>query len=167
MRFARDLKMPVQVHTGYLHDEGNRVDKANAALFAKVLELHEEVVFDLFHGNWPYMGDLLFLVKNYSNAYLNLCWTHMGDPIYSVDLLERAVVTLSHKKIIGFGADCGPGPELIPVHLSFARRNISSALANLVSDNWLSEKEAVDIAADWLYNNPNEIYELGLPPYTP
>jgi len=167
MRFARDMEMPVQIHTGYLAGMRNRVDKANAALFTRVLELHREVAFDLFHGNWPYMGDLLFLVKNYPNAYLNLCWTHIADPIYCIDLLERAVVTVPHKKVFGFGADYGGGPELIPAHLSLAQRNIAHALSNLVSENWLSENEAISIAADWLYNNPNELFKLGLRPYTP
>jgi len=167
MRFARDMELPVQIHTGYLAGMRNRVDKANAALFTKVMELHREVAFDLFHGNWPYMGDLLFLVKNYPNAYLNLCWTHIADPIYCIDMLERAVVTVPHKKVFGFGADYGGGPELIPAHLSLAQKNIAHALTNLVSENWLSEKEAISIAADWLYNNPNELFKLGLNHYTP
>jgi len=167
MRYARDMQMPVQIHTGYLAGMRNRVDKANAALFTKVLELHQEVAFDLFHGNWPYMGDLLFLVKNYPNAYLNLCWTHIADPIYCIDLLERAIVTVPHKKIFGFGADYGGGPELIPAHLSLAQRNIAHALSDLVSENWLSENDAVNIAADWLFNNANELFKLGLEPYAP
>jgi len=166
MRFAREMEMPVQIHTGHMAGIRNRVDKANAALFTKVLELHQEVSFDLFHGNWPYMGDLLFLVKNYPNAYLDLCWVNIIDPAYSVNLLERAVLTVPHKKINGFGGDyCVP--EVIPAHLSLAQRNIARALSNLVSDNWLSEDEAITIAADWLYNNPNELFKLGLKPYTP
>ena len=68
MRFARELQLPVQVHTGQMGGIRNRVDKANAAHFASVLELHSDVRFDLFHGNWPYMGDLLFLGKNFPNV---------------------------------------------------------------------------------------------------
>jgi predicted TIM-barrel fold metal-dependent hydrolase len=166
MRFARDLGLPVQIHTGYLAGMWNRVDKANAGLFAKVMELHKEVVFDLFHGNWPYMGDLIFLVKNYPNAYLNLCWTHIADPIYCRNILERAVVTIPHKKVLAFGADYVGGPQLIPAHLSLTQQSIASTLSKLVLDDWLSENEAINIAADWLYNNPNLLYNLGLDSYT-
>lgn len=165
MRFARDMKMPVQVHTGHMAGIRNRVDKTNAALFTKVLELHQQVTFDLFHGNWPYMGDILFLVKNYPNVYMDLCWVNIIDPLYSVDLLERAVVTVPHKKINGFGGDYGV-PEVISAHLSLAQKNIAWALSKLVSRGWLSEEEAIIIAADWLYNNPNELFKLGLKPYT-
>jgi len=58
MRFARDLGLPVQVHTGHMAGIRNRVDKTNAAYLASVLEVHRDVCFDLFHGNWPYLGDL-------------------------------------------------------------------------------------------------------------
>ncbi len=166
MRYAKELNLPVQIHTGHMAGIRNRVDKANASHFTQVLEVHQEVMFDLFHGNWPYMGDILFLAKNYPNAYLNLCWVHIIDPIYSVELLERSIVTVPHKKINGFGGDYS-APELIPAHLSLARENIARALSNLVLKNWISESEAVNIAADWLYNNPNELFKLGLKPYVP
>jgi len=166
MRFARDLDLPVQIHTGHMAGIRNRVDKANAALFTQVLELHQDVKFDLFHGNWPYMGDILFLVKNYPNAYLDLCWVNIIDPIYSIELLERSVMTVPHKKVSGFGGDY-VAPELIPAHLSLAQENIARALSNLISRGWLSESEALQIAADWLYNNPNELFKLDLKPYTP
>jgi len=166
MRFAREMDLPVQVHTGHMGGIRNRVDKANAAHLTQVLELHRDVAFDLFHGNYPYMGDLLFLGKNYPNVHLNLCWVNVIDPIYSRNLLERAVLTVPHKKINGFGGDYGV-PEMIPVHLSLAQRNIAQALSNLVSNDWLSEDEALNIAADWLFNNPNELFKLGLDLYKP
>jgi hypothetical protein len=49
-------------------------------------------------------------------------------------------------------------------HLRLARQVIASALADLVESGWLEEEEAVRLAADWLYNNPNRFYRLGLPP---
>ncbi len=60
MRFAKELNLPVQVHTGHMAGIYNRVDKTNAAHLATVLELHKGVRFDLFHGNWPYLDDYLF-----------------------------------------------------------------------------------------------------------
>jgi hypothetical protein len=65
MRMARDLELPVQLHTGHMAGIRNRVDKANAVHLTPVFELHQEVRFDIFHGNWPYLGDLLFIGKNY------------------------------------------------------------------------------------------------------
>ena len=165
MRFARELRLPVQLHTGHMALIRNRVDKSNAVHLATVLELHSEVQFDLFHGNWPYMGDILFLGKNYPNVYLDLCWVYMIDPLYAQELLKRAVMTVPHAKIFGFGGDYWIAPELSAAHLILAREVIAGALADLVESGWLQEEEAVRIAADWLFNNPNRFYNLGLPPY--
>ena len=167
MRWARDLDVPVQIHTGHLAYIRNRVDKANAAHFASVLELHRRVQFDLFHGNWPYMGDALFLAKNYPNVSLDMCWVNIIDPLYSQQMLERSVVTVPYTKIMGFGGDYWTAPEYSIAHLTIARQVIAAALANLVERGWLEEADAVEIAAGWLYNNPNEFYQLGLPVYVP
>jgi hypothetical protein len=161
MRFARDLKLPVQLHTGHMAGIYNRVDKTNAAFLTSVLELHRDVHFDLFHGNWPYLGDLIFLGKNYPNVALDLCWLHIIDPAYAIELLERAVTTMPHTKIHGFGGDYGDEPEFAVAHLQIARQNIAAALANLVEAGWLEEAQALDIAKGWLFNNPNRFFGLG------
>jgi len=167
MRWARELELPVQVHTGHLANARNRVDKANAAHLAPVLELHKGVRFDLFHGNWPYLGDALFLAKNYPNVHLNLCWVHMIDPLYSQELLKRAVLTVPHTKVFGFGGDYFLSPAHSMAHLTLARETIAAALTDLVESSWLEEEEAVQLAAEWLYNNPNRFYRLGLPEFVP
>jgi glucuronate isomerase len=162
MRFARELDMPVQLHTGHMAGVWNRVDKADAGLLAPVLELHQGVRFDLFHGNWPELGPLLFLGKNYPNVALDCCWLQIIDPLYAEELLRRAVVTIPHSKIHGFGGDYVDAPEYSAAHLTIARAVIAAALADLVERGWLDEVEAVRIAADWLFNNPNEFFKLGL-----
>lgn len=162
MRFARELDLPVQLHTGHMAGIWNRVDKADAGLLAPVLELHQGVRFDLFHGNWPEMGPLLFLGKNYPNVALDLCWLPIIDPLYAEDLLKRAVVTIPHCKIHAFGGDYVDAPEYSAAHLTVARGVIAAALADLVERGWLEEEQAVAIAADWLFNNPNEFFKLGL-----
>jgi uncharacterized protein len=162
MRFARELDLPVQLHTGHMAGIYNRVDKANASLLTSVLELHQGVRFDLFHGNWPEMGPILFLAKNYQNVALDCCWLHIVDPLYAEELLRRVVVAVPHTKIHGFGGDYSDAPEYSAAHLTIAREVITSALAGLVERNWLDEDEAVRIAADWLFNNPNAFFRLGL-----
>jgi hypothetical protein len=161
MRFARELQLPVQLHTGHMAGVYNRVDKTNAVYLTSVLELYRDVRFDLFHGNWPYMGDLLFLGKNYPNVALDLCWLHIIDPAYAIELLERAVTTLPHTKIHGFGGDFGDEPEFAVAHLQMARQNIAAALTNLVEGSWLEEAQAMKIAKGWLFNNPNRFFNLG------
>jgi len=166
MRIARDMEMPVQLHTGHMAGIRNDIAKTNAVLLTKVLELHRDVNFDLFHGNWPYAGEWLYLGKNYPNVYLNCCWLHIIDPRYSRRVLADALVTVPHAKVFGFGGDYGDSIEFAAGHLAIARDNIAAALGGMIDDGWIDFDEARQVAADWLFNNPNEMFKLGFDPVT-
>lgn len=160
MRLAAKYDIPVQLHTGHIAGIRNDIVKTNAVNLTSVLELHQDVRFDLFHGNWPYMDEYLFLGKNYPNVWLNLCWAQSIDPLYCIELMKRAVMTVPHCKLFAFGGDTA-GIEWAVGYLSMARDNIACALAELVDSRWLDMNEAKEIAADWLFNNPNEFFKLG------
>ena len=162
MGIARELDLPVQIHTGHMAGVRNDIAKTNAVLFTKVLELHSQVRFDLFHGNWPYAGEWLYLGKNYPNVSLDCCWLHIIDPRYARRVLADALVTVPHAKIHGFGGDYGDSIEFAAAHLSVARDNIAAALAEMVAAEWIDADAALRIAQDWLFNNPNEFFRLGL-----
>ncbi len=162
MRFARELNYPVQIHTGHMAGGFNRVDKANVALFASVLQLHRDVRFDLFHGNWPYMGDLLFIGKNYPNVALNLTWLPIVDPLYARELLERVIVTVPHCKIHAFGGDYSDLPEQVIAHLKITKHVVAAALSSHIEAGWIDEGEARGIAKDWLFNNPRRFFDLDI-----
>ena len=166
MRIAAKYKMPVQLHTGHMAGIRNDIVKTNAANLTPVLELHQNVKFDLFHGNWPYMDEYLFLGKNYPNVWLNLCWVQCIDPIYCIEFMKRAVMTVPHSKIFAFGGDTGE-IEWVAGYLAMARDNVAYALSELVDSGWLNMTEARQIAADWFFNNPNEFFNLGMKPAVP
>lgn len=160
IRLARKFNLPVQVHTGHMAGLRNDIVKTNAAHFIPVLEQYTDVGFDLFHGNWPYMDEFLFIGKNYPNVYLDLCWVQIIDPIYCIELMKRAVMTVPHSKVMAFGGDTNT-IELVVGYLILARDNVACALSQLVDSGWINMQEAKEIAADWFFNNPNEFFKLG------
>lgn len=161
MQLAGQFRLPVQLHTGHLAGNGGDVRKANAAHLIPLLGLHSDVKFDLFHANWPFMDEMLFICKNYPNAYLNFCWAHAIDPLYCVEMMKRAVMTIPHTKIIAFGGDTSD-IEFTIGHLLVLKDIVATALSELVDSGWLNREEARGIAYDWFFNNPNEIYGLNL-----
>jgi uncharacterized protein len=162
MRLARDLDLPVQIHTGHMAGIRNEIAKTNAAHLTHLLELHRDTKFDLFHANWPYGGEILFLIKNYPNAAIDFCWTHMLDPFYAQELLRQAVFSVPHGKIHGFGSDlAGDTVTSAWAHADLARDNIAMALADLVEIEYLDLDDAKELAYDWLFHNPNTFFKLG------
>lgn len=160
-KLAARYDLPVQIHTGHMAGMYNDIRKANAIHLLDTLELHKDTRFDIFHANWPYMDDVLFIGKNYPNAVLNLCWTQAVDPVFSIEFIKRAIMTMPHAQIFAFGADTRQ-PEWIYAFLKIAKDNTAQALAELVESNWMTVDEACGVALDMFYNNPNEFYGLGL-----
>ena len=163
MRMARDLDLPVQIHTGHMAGIYNRIPKTNAVQLAALLELHREVRFDLFHANWPYSGELLFLAKNYPNVSIDFCWVHMIDPIYTQNLFKQALSSVPHAKIHGYGSDLGDR-QLAQAwaHADLARDNMAIALADLVDMEYIDLDDARELARGWLFDYPNDFFRLGL-----
>jgi hypothetical protein len=163
MRAARDLDLPVQIHTGHMAGIRNDIVKTNATGLTRLIELHQDTRFDLFHANWPYSGELLFMGKNYPNVRIDFCWTNMVDPIYSQQMFKQAVSSLPHAKIHGYGTDLA-GDALCSAwgHADLARDNIAIALADLVEMDYLGLDEAKEVAWAWLFGNANEFFKLGL-----
>ena len=64
---------------------------------------YREAKFDLFHGGYPYTGELLALAKNFPNVYLDLCWLHIISPTAAVCMLHEAIETVPVNKIFAFG----------------------------------------------------------------
>ena len=165
MRMARDLDLPVQIHTGHMAGIRNEITKTNAVHLTRLIELHRQTRFDLFHANWPYSGELLFLAKNYPNVAIDFCWANMVDPIYSQQMFAQAISSVPHAKIHGYGSDL-PGDALICAwaHADLARDNMAIALANLVEMEYLNLDEAREIARGWLFENANQFFGLQLQP---
>jgi len=162
MRMARDMDLPVQIHTGHMAGIRNDIVKTNAAGLTKLIELHREVRFDLFHANWPYSGELLYLGKNFPNVAIDFCWANIIDPIYCQRMFKQAISSVPHGKIHGYGSDYGGQVDRAWAHAQIARDNIAIALAELVEADWFDLDAAKAVAKAWLFDNPNEFFKLGL-----
>ena len=145
MRMARDLDLPVQIHTGLLAGLYGDTSRGNAVGLADLLSLHRDVRFDLFHANWPYSGEILSLCKAFPNVALDFCWANIIDPLYCQDLFRQALSSVPHSKIHGFGSDFGAAsipveggrPDYAWAHADIARENIALALSDLVEIEYL------------------------------
>jgi len=162
MRMARDMALPVQIHTGHMAGIRNDIVKTNAAVLTRVLELHPDVQFDLFHANWPFGGELMFLGKNFPNVAIDFCWANIIDPIYCQRLFQQALSAMPHGKVHGYGSDYGGQADRAWAHAAIARDNVAIALSELVDIDYIGLDDARQIARMWLFDNANEFFRLGL-----
>jgi uncharacterized protein len=162
LRMARDLDLPVQIHTGHMAGIRNDIAKTNAVGLTQILELHRDVRFDLFHANWPYGGELLYLAKNFPNVSIDFCWANIIDPVYCQNLFQQALSSVPHGKVHGYGSDYGGNVDRAWAHAQIARDNVAIALSNLVEMEYLDLDGAREVARAWLFGNANQFFRLGL-----
>jgi len=162
MRMARDMDLPVQIHTGHMAGVRNDIVKTNAAGLTKILELHRDVRFDIFHANWPYSADLLYLAKNFPNVTIDFCWANIIDPIYCQNMFKQALSCVPHGKIHGYGSDFGGSVDRAWAHAQIARDNIAIALSDMIDIGYLGLDDAKEVARGWLFENANAFFRLGL-----
>jgi hypothetical protein len=159
---ATKNRLPVKFHTG--HQAMNNFMNLENVMYnpvdcASLCRLSPDTKFIFFHISYPYYEPMISLTKHYSNAIIDMCWSWTINPIAAIDFLKKYIVTSPINKIMAFGGDDLYIENLIG-HAKLTRKGISKALSELVQDNWITERDAVEIAKMIMWKNAEDIYEF-------
>lgn len=154
---ANDL--PVQMHTGL---NGGNIENSKPTLLLNLFREYPDVKFILFHGAYPYGGELSVLAKKFRNVYIDLCWLYIISPSFSERNLHEWLETVPASKIMAFGGDF-LYVEDIYSHLLFAKEVVSNVLIDKVRDGYFSENEAIKTAQMIFHDNAIRILNLKRP----
>jgi len=159
---ATEYHLPVKLHTGYyagqngmplerlLHNPGSASDLCRRS---------PKTRFVFMHICYPYYEELLAVAKHYSNAYIDMCWSWIINPVAAKDFLKKALVTAPANKILTFGGDYIP-VEPVLGHAQIARHGITLALKELTEDGWLSLPDALALIGPLMRENAHQIFSL-------
>ncbi len=153
----------VAVHTGMNWNTWGDFRRTHPEHMIPILRRHRATRFDLYHAGIPWARLLGNIVKNFPNAYANLCWCHIISPELTVRTLDEWLDMLPVNKIIGFGGDYSRAVEKIYGHLVMCRENLSRVVGERIERGLLSLDEGKQILKRLLVDNPVEIYRLELP----
>ena len=156
---AREFNLPVQIHTGLQAGNGNDITNSNPTHLINLFMEYPEVNFCIFHSSYPYGGELSVLAKNFPNVFIDMCWTPVISPAYTIRYLNEWLETVPANKIMVFGGDYSV-VELVYAHSVFARRIVAKVLIEKVKTGYFSEEEAKHIARKLLRENALEIFKL-------
>lgn len=157
IQLAREKGLPIQIHTGLQEGNENIITNSNPTLLTNLFREYREVKFDLFHGSYPYIGELAALAKNFQNVYIDMCWLHIISPHGARHALAEWLDTVPWNKIFGFGGDYA-FVEGVYGHSIIARENIARTLIEKVEEGSFTEGQAVDLAQKLLRDNAHEVF---------
>jgi predicted TIM-barrel fold metal-dependent hydrolase len=159
---ATEHNLPIKLHTGYYAGE-NRMPLArlinNPCSATELCRKAPKTRFVFMHIAYPYYEEMIALAKQYTNAYIDMCWSWIINPVAAKDFLKKYLVTAPANKILTFGGDYIP-VEPVLGHATVARRGIVLALSELVEEKWLSLDDAIEMADLIMHQNARKIFNL-------
>lgn len=158
--------LPIKLHTGYyaIWDElkprmplSRLIQNPGAA--TDLCRMSPETRFVFMHICYPYYEELISIGKHYPNAYLDMCWAWIINPVAAKDFLKKYLIAAPANKILTFGGDYSP-VEPVLGHAVLARRGIALALSELVEEKWLSLNDALELIDPIMHKNARRIFNL-------
>ena len=154
--------LPVKMHTGQwaMNNAMNmHWVKENPSDCASLCRQAPDTKFVFFHLCYPHYEEMLSLAKNYANAYIDMCWSWSLNPLAAKDFLKKFILTVPNNKIFTFGGDDKIVENLVG-HAYVARQGIALALTELVTENWLTLGDALDLVDHLMYKNAEKMFSL-------
>ena len=159
---ATENKLPVKLHTGYYAGQNymplSRL-KNNPASATDLCRAAPQTNFVFMHIAYPYYEEMISVAKHYTNAYIDMCWAWIINPIAAKDFLKKYLVTAPANKVLTFGGDYIPVENVLG-HAVIARRGIALALAELVEEGWISLDNALELTDPIMHGNARGIFRL-------
>jgi len=159
IQLAGEYGLPVQIHTGLQEGFGNVISNSNPLDLTNLIEEYSDVRFDIFHGGYPYTGELATLAKNFQNVYIDMCWLHAISPYRARCALSEWIETVPINKIIGFGGDYSFVEDTYGRSV-LARQNIAKVLSEKVDEGSIAMEDAKIVGRRLLRDNALKL--LGL-----
>lgn len=150
--------LPFQFHTGLQHGFGNFLANSHPLHLNSLIAAYPEARFVLFHGSYPYGGELSVLAKTYANVYLDFNWLPLISPVVAERMLAEWLDTVPCSKL-EWGGDC-QHVEAVYGHVVLMRQVLARVLTEKVLRGDFSEDLAMDVARKLLRDNVWEIYNL-------
>ncbi|MEI6140137.1 MAG: amidohydrolase family protein [Mariniphaga sp.] len=157
---ATEYGLPVKMHTGQwaMNNAMNmQWVKDNPSDCASLCKKAPDTKFVFFHLCYPHYEEMLSLAKNYTNAYIDMCWSWSLNPLAAKDFLKKFILTVPNNKIFTFGGDDKIVENLVG-HAFVARKGIAQALTELVTENWLTFDDALDLVDHLMYKNAEKMF---------
>ena len=158
---ATEAGLPVKLHTGYYAGHGrmplHRL-RHNAGDLADLLAAHPQARFVIMHITYPYQDEAIALAKHFPNAWVDLCWAWIINPLAGVRFVREFLMAAPANKLLTFGGDYMP-VEMVPGHAALARKGLAQALSELVEEGWLADDDLPELVERLMRGNAHELFD--------
>ena len=161
LTLCNQYKLPVQIHTGLQTGTGNDITNSNPTGLVKAFFKFPAVKFCILHAGYPYGGEMATLAKTFANVYIDMAWSALISPSYTIRYLQEFIETVPSNKIMAFGGDSQTVEGAYGASV-LARNTVAETLTRMVKSNYLTEQEALQIIVKILRTNALTTYNINI-----
>ena len=152
--------LPIKIHAGYYAGNNTmKMDFIPAGNLNALLLAYPQAKFVLMHTAYPYSDEMVALTKHFPNVYADMCWAWSIDPFNSEMFLRRMIHAAPANKLFVFGGDSF-WPQVAVAYAWQARRGLTRALQAEVSEGFITEKQAMQLASRFMRGNQQACFDL-------
>jgi len=164
LRACSEHAMPFQLMAGAKTGvAGDRMicgwEPQMAANYAEVVSRHPKTRIDIIPATEESAREFAVLGAAYRNVFVSGQWFHAGVPSTIRRILRERIAILPQTKSCAFFSDA-PCVEWVYAGCRLIRRELALALAKMVTESYLTEGQALEVARYWLYENPKRMYGI-------
>jgi uncharacterized protein len=155
---AIKYELPIQIHTGYFASNGNTLENGQPLKLNNLFLKYPEAKFILFHGGFPWTGEIAALGKMFPNVYLDLVWLPQISREEAVNSLDVMLDCVPYNKFF-WGDDCNNIEGSVGA-LEYSKDVVAEVLAKRVKRGLLTEELAMEIIDRIFRENAIEMFSL-------
>src|ERR1700694_3104668 len=159
------LHLPVHIHTAIGIGDYFNLSQSNIMTLESVLRdpRYASTTFVMIHGGYPLEREAIWLAAM-KNVYLDSSFGELAQyPSAFKDTLKMWLETFPDK--ITFGTDCFPYNQVLGAAESYwlgaqsSRMALAAALAEMISENEITEGRAIELAHAYLHDTAVKLYQ--------
>ena len=159
------LHLPVHIHTAIGIGDYFNLSQSNVMNLETVLRdpRYRSTIFVLIHGGYPLEREAIWLAAM-KNVYLDSSFGELAQyPAAFKETLKMWLETFPDK--VTFGTDCFPYNQVLGAEESYwlgaqsSRMALAAALAEMISENEITEARALELAHAYLHDTAVKLYQ--------
>lgn len=161
---CREHRMPIQLRLGrrYVRSAEREItgyDPYMASMYADMFTRHPGTKFDVILGSDALVHEFAVISRQFRNVFLDGVDTFLATPTRLHGLLRERIELLPMTKCcaLASGSEC---VEWVYANALLIRRELAFTLSQLIDDGCLSHDTAVEVARQYLVENPKRIYKI-------
>ncbi|BFH73170.1 amidohydrolase family protein [Sulfurisphaera javensis] len=157
LQIAKELKVPVQIHTG-AGDRDIKFELSRPSYLTDIVRKYEgKIVF--VHAGYPYHRESAWMSYIFPSVYLDISQFNPFAPLSTFNVMKEIFEVSPANKVL-YGSDAFNVPEIAWLGAKLAKESFEELKSEFIRRDLIDEKDLKEIEERFFYKNAEELYQF-------